>query len=217
MRVILVRHGQTDWNEEGVFRGRIDIPLNTRGEKQASIIARTMRRVPLAAVYSSPLKRAYATAVSIARYHHMDVQICNELVDIDFGEWQGLKRSDVVQRYPDIFRVWEVTPEKVEIPGAETLDEVRERLMRGLNAILSEYPEETVVLVSHGLTNKVLLCAVLGLDNSHFWKIKQDNGALNVFKYTGAGSKLFLMNETTHLRTVAEIIEDMKSIENPLG
>jgi len=86
-----------------------------------------------------------------------------------------------------------------------------------MSEILLRYSEGTVVLVSHGLTNKVLLCAVLGLDNSHFWKVKQDNGAINIFKYTKQGSKMFLMNETTHLRSISEIVEGMKTIENPLG
>jgi broad specificity phosphatase PhoE len=217
MRVILVRHGQTDWNEGGIFRGKIDVKLNPNGIRQAEIIGEVLKDVHLDAVYSSPLSRAFDTATAIARYHSLTVETCDAIYDIDFGEWQGLERSEVESRYPEIFQVWESRPEKVAIPNAETLSEVRQRLVAGLNEVLSRHPEGTVVIVSHGLTNKVLLCAVLGLDNSHFWKVKQDNGAINIFKYSAQGSKVFLMNETSHLQSIGEIVEDMKNIENPLG
>ena len=217
MRVILVRHGQTDWNESGIFRGRIDVKLNPNGIKQAEMTGEALKNVNLNAVYSSPLSRAFDTATAIARNHGLEVEVYEPITDIDFGEWQGLNRSEVESRYPGIFGVWLSAPEKAEIPNGETLSQVRQRMMAGLNRILTRDPEGTVVLVSHGLTNKVLLCAMLGLDNSHFWKVKQDNGAINIFKYSAQGSKVFLMNETTHLQSLGEIVEDMKKIENPLG
>ncbi len=217
MRVLLVRHGHTDWNEEGVFRGRIDIELNPKGRKQADIIGRRLQKVRLDAVYSSPLSRAVETAVRIASFHSKEVQLCGELIDIDFGRWQGLKLADVRTGYPEVYRVWETAPQKVRIPEAETLKEVRVRLLAGLKKIFHIHPDGTVVLVSHGLTNKVLICAILGLDNSHFWKVKQDNGAINIFKYTEHGSKLFLMNDISHLRTIDEVVESMEYLENPLG
>ena len=89
--------------------------------------------------------------------------------------------------------------------------------MSGLEKLHSLHPEGTVVIVSHGLTNKVLLCAMLGLYNSHFWKVKQDNAAINIFKYSENGSKVFLLNATTHLKPIGEIVEGMKNIENPIG
>ena len=136
---------------------------------------------------------------------------------MNFGEWQGLKRPEVESRYPDLFRVWLSAPQKVEIPNGETLSQVRKRLVSGLEMLRSLHQEGTVVIVSHGLTNKVLLCAMLGLHNSHFWKVKQDNAAINIFKFTGQGSKVFLLNDTTHLRSIGEIVEEMKKIENPIG
>ena len=217
MRVVLIRHGHTDWNEEGVFRGRIDIGLNKKGRRQADIIGRRLRNVHLDAVYSSPLSRAVETAQRIASHHGMEVQLCEELVDIDFGRWQGMKLEDVRKQYTDVYRLWETAPHRVRIPEAETFDDVRIRLLTGLNEILRLHADGTVALVSHGLTNKVLICAVLGLGNSHFWKVKQDNGAINLFKFTENGSKLFLMNDTSHLYAIEEIVEGMKYIENPLG
>jgi broad specificity phosphatase PhoE len=217
MRVILVRHGQTDWNEEGIFRGSIDVKLNREGLAQAQIIGGRLAGTQPDAIYSSPLSRAAKTAELIASFHDLNVDFREEFTDIHFGEWQGLKREEARHRYPEIYRVWENNPDKVKIPGAETLDGVRARSIQGLKGILREHNEGTVVIVSHGLTNKVLLCAVLGMGNSDFWKVKQDNGAVNIFKYTERGTKLFLMNDTSHLQTIDEIVESMKDIENPLG
>ena len=217
MRVILVRHGQTDWNQEGIFRGRIDVELNAEGIQQARTIGEKLSKIAVDGIYSSPLSRAMETSEIIASFRNRAVQVLDELTDIDFGKWQGLSQPEAKERYPQIYTTWERRPEKVKIPDAETLDDVRIRVINGLNSILSDQPDGTVIVISHGLVNKVLLCAVLGLANSHFWKIKQDNGAVNVFKYTEHGSKVFLMNDTSHIRTMNEIIEEMRFIENPLG
>jgi broad specificity phosphatase PhoE len=217
MRVILVRHGQTDWNESGVFRGRLDVKLNQNGFRQAEIVGEALKDADVDAVYSSPLSRALDTATAIARHHGNAFETYEPVNDMNFGEWQGLKRLEVEARYPDLFQIWLTAPHRVEIPNGETLSQVRRRLLTGLESLHSLYPEGTVVIVSHGLTNKVLLCAMLGLYNSHFWNVKQDNAAINIFKYTGQGSKVFLMNDTTHLRSIGEIVEEMKKIENPIG
>ena len=217
MKVILVRHGQTDWNAEDIFRGRIDVKLNRIGIYEAKIIGKKLSNIPVDGIFSSPLSRALETSKLIASFHKIPVQLLDELVDINFGVWEGLSRSEVKSRYPDIFSIWERTPEMVKIPNAETLNDVKERAIQGLNIILSGYYDGTVIVISHGLVNKVLLCAVLGLNNSHFWKVKQDNGALNVFEYSDRGSKVFLMNDTSHLRSIGELIKSMGNRENPIG
>jgi broad specificity phosphatase PhoE len=217
MRVILVRHGQTDWNESGVFRGRIDVKLNQRGMEQAECVGEALKNVALDAIYSSPLTRALDTAAAVSHRSGLNVRTCEAFNDMHFGDWQGLTRPEVEKRYPSLFKIWLTAPQRVEIPNGETLTRVRRRLLAGLAYLFGMHGDSTVLIVSHGLTNKVLLCAILGLYNSHFWKVKQDNAAVNVFKYTDEGSKVFLMNDTTHLRKLEDIIEDMKIIENPIG
>ena len=217
MRVILVRHGQTDWNRENIFRGRIDVELNPEGIVQSQKIGEKLSKITVDGIYSSPLSRAMETAKIIASFHNQPVEVLDDLTDIDFGKWQGLSQQQAKEQYPQIYTTWQTRPENVKIPGAETLDDVRIRVINVLNGIFSDQSDGTVIVISHGLINKVLLCAVLGLGNSHFWKIKQDNSAVNIFKYTERKSKVFLMNDTTHIRAVNEIIEDMRFIENPLG
>jgi broad specificity phosphatase PhoE len=217
MRVILVRHGQTEWNSRGIFRGLIDIELNECGERQARLTGEKLSSLEIESVYSSPLSRALKTARVIAGFHDIAVEVADELTDMNFGSWQGLSRDQVKDRYPDIFRTWEKSPHTVEIPEAETLSEVRKRIERGLKRILTNHGSSTVVMVSHGLIIKVMLCVVLGMDNSHFWKLRQDNSAVNIFEYAEEGTKLFLMNDTAHLQPVDEVIESMKNLEDPLG
>ncbi len=217
MRVILVRHGQTEWNSKGIFRGVIDVELNDNGERQARLTGEKLGRLCIDAVYSSPLLRAYKTARIIASFHDQKVKIIERLTDMNFGVWQGLTREQVKECYPEVFQTWENRPHRVVIPEAETLSGVRKRISLGLKNILNDHGGSTVVIVSHGLIIKVLLCVVLGMDNSHFWKLRQDNSAVNIFEYSKEGTKLFLMNDTTHLQSMDEIIESMKDLEDPSG
>ena len=217
MRVILIRHGETDWNQERIYRGRIDVKLNANGVKQAGIIGNRLSKLDIDAFYSSPLVRAFETTKIIASFHDKNVNVLDELTDIHFGDWQGLYKKDVMKKFSDVYQMWEKSPDMAEIPGAETLADVRKRLIAGFNKLLSVHQNGTVVIVSHGLTNKVALCEILGLDNSHFWKVKQDNGAINILKYTERGTKLFVMNDTSHLRSINDIVGDMIHLEDPLG
>ena len=212
-----MRHGQTEWNTKGIFRGTIDVELNENGERQARLTGEKLDQLCIDSVYSSPLSRAYNTARIIASFHDQKVRVIESLTDMNFGVWQGLNREQVKERYPEVFQTWDKSPDRVLIPEAETLSGVRKRIELGLKSILNDHGGKTVVIVSHGLIIKVLLCVVLGMDNSHFWKLRQDNSAVNIFEYSKEGTKLFLMNDTNHLQSVDEIIESMKNLEDPLG
>ena len=104
--IMLIRHGDTDWNVEEIFRGRADIELNETGIKQAQLLAKYLGGVPIEAVYSSPLKRALKTAEIIAPLHNVDVMPSQELTDLDYGEWQGLSHDAVKDRYKTLYEKW---------------------------------------------------------------------------------------------------------------
>ncbi|HEY83203.1 MAG TPA: histidine phosphatase family protein [Dehalococcoidia bacterium] len=197
--IILIRHGETQWNVAEVFRGRIDIELNETGIKQAELLAARLSKLKLEAIYSSPLKRALKTAEIIARYQKLEVSIAPGLVDLDFGKWQGLAHQEVKDKYQELYATWLEHPERVRMPEGESLDEVRRRAMDVVNHVTARH-RGTVVLVSHRVVNKVLICALLGLDNSHFWKIKQDTCGLTIFTYEGGEFILTKHNDTCHLR-----------------
>ncbi len=198
--IYLVRHGQTAWNKEEVFRGRTDIPLNETGLKEAELAGEYFKHLELHAIYSSPLSRAFQTAQKIARFHPLEVQPLDGLIDMSFGSWEGHSLKEVEEKDALHYQQWREEPHRVKLSGGETLDEVRGRVLAALEEVIREYPERTVVLVSHRVINKVLLCAILGLDNSHFWQITQDTTAINLIHYRNGKYMLSLMNETCHLK-----------------
>jgi broad specificity phosphatase PhoE len=201
-RIVLVRHGQTAWNKEVRFRGRADVPLDAFGLKQAAATGRYLAaRWPVQAVYASPMQRAMQTAEAIAQAHGLDAQAFEGLLDIDYGQWQGRAPEDVGADDPDLLQAWWEAPHTVEMPGGESLDDVRTRVVVGLEEIVDRHPGQAVAMVGHTVVNRVLLCAILGLSNEHFWRLRQATCAVNVFDVESDGDiVLDLFNDTCHLR-----------------
>ena len=197
--IILVRHGETAWNAQEIFRGRIDIELNQTGVKQAELLAEYLGKRSLTAILSSPLQRAVKTAELINGYQKPDVEIVPELIDMDFGEWQGLSHQDVKDRYQALYTEWINHPDRVRMPSGESLDDVGQRARKLVDDVIAKY-EGTVALVSHRVVNKVLICALLGLDNSRFWQIKQDTCAISTFYCDRGYFILTEHNNTSFLR-----------------
>jgi broad specificity phosphatase PhoE len=202
--IYLVRHGQTAWNKEEIFRGRTDIPLDETGLKQAQLTGEYFRGMEIHAIYSSPLSRAWETAQKISQIHNLKVQPLQGILDMRFGKWEGQSHRDIQKNDKEIYRQWKEGPHQVRLPGGESLDEVRARSMAALEGVIRENPGKTLVLVSHRVICKVLICAILGLDNSHFWQITQDTTAINLIQHREGKYILSLMNETCHLKALKE-------------
>jgi broad specificity phosphatase PhoE len=197
--LILARHGETVWNVEKIYRGRTDVNLDEVGIKQAELLGKYLSNQELEAIYSSPLKRAVDTANIIARYQKIGVHIAEGLIDFDYGEWQSLPEQEAKRLYPTLDNEWHNSPHKVKMPGGESLEDVKTRAIEVVNDVLSKY-QGGVVLVSHRVVNKVLICSLLGLDNSYFWNIKQDVGGITIFNYVDGRFVLTRHNDTSHLR-----------------
>ncbi len=201
--VILARHGETEWNVNEVFRGRIDVDLDETGMKQAQLLAEYLRSSRIAAIYSSPLKRALRMAEMIARHHGLEVAVAPGLIDFDYGEWQGLYHQEVKGKYAGLYTQWVENPHRVRMPAGESLNGVRRRAMGVVREVIAKHTG-TVVLVSHRVVNKVLICALLGLNNSHFWNIRQDVGAITVFAYDNERFILVEHNNTSYLQPISQ-------------
>jgi alpha-ribazole phosphatase len=199
--IILARHGETAWNVEEVFRGRIDVELNETGLKQAQLLGEYLRDTPIEAVYSSPLQRSVKTAESLAGHHRLEVKIAPGLADLDFGEWQGLPHHEVKEKYPQQYQDWVNSPGTVVLPGGESLDDVRKRALPVVDEAIARH-EGAVVLASHRVVIKVLICALLGLDNSHFWNIRQDTCGITTFNYNSGRFVLAVHNDTSFLKSL---------------
>lgn len=202
--IYLVRHGQTAWNKEEIFRGRTDVPLDETGLKQAELVGQYFKGMKVHGIFSSPLSRAWQTAEKVAELHSLKVQPLQGILDMSFGNWEGRPHQEIRESDSKTYRQWVETPHLVRLPGGEGLDDVRVRAMAAIEEVIRNHPGKTLILVTHRVVNKVLICGILGLDNSHFWQITQDTTAINLIQYRNGKYILSLMNETCHLRPLKE-------------
>ena len=202
VKVILIRHGETDWNTKQIFRGRKDIPLNEVGLAQAKAVGVSLSDIQIDAIYSSPLGRALETAKVLAESRSLEVELEEGFIDIDFGKWQGITHEKVKEEYESLYEMWLKNPQMVAFPEGESLKDVRTRSMEALKKVIKKHSGKTLAIVSHRVLNKVLLCSVLGLELSHFWYIKQDTCAINRFEYKDGRFYLTLLNDTCHLKKI---------------
>ena len=179
MDLILLRHGETEYNRADVFRGRVDLHLNERGKAQAKAAAGYLAAEDFESFYSSPLLRSMQTAEAVAEPHGGRVNPNDFFIDVDYGHWSGKNIDDIRAGWPREFAIWSDDPEMAAFPGVEAVKEVRERLYVGLEWLSREH-QGTVLLVGHKLINRIILCIVLGLPTSGIWRVAQSNGAINL-------------------------------------
>lgn len=196
--IILVRHGETQFNREEMIRGAIDVPLNGHGLRQAKATAAALSSDRIAAVYASPLTRAMQTARAACDSYSLELRLHPGFADMHFGAWEGLTLEEVRARYPQSFKRWERTPHLVRPPGGETLGAVRRRAVGALKEIVASTPG-TILVVSHRVVTKLLLLWALGLESARFWAVRQDTACINRFSLEGGRRILTLMNDTCHL------------------
>jgi len=199
--IVLVRHGQTEWNRDGRFRGRSDVALDPVGRAQAQACA---RRIAAgwrpSAVYSSPLSRAVHTAQPIAEQQGLKVSVRQHLIDLNFGDWEGLKLSEARLRWPDLVDGWLGDPGSVRPPRGEGLETLRERALAEVRSLARAHAEETIVVVSHDALNRVLVLAALDAPLGAFFRVGQDTAAINVLSVDEQGIVVEVVNDTCHLQ-----------------
>jgi broad specificity phosphatase PhoE len=199
MKIYIVRHGETEWNREEIFRGRRDIPLNEKGRMQAERTAQFFKDKEIKAVFSSPLSRALEMAQTIGKVIKVPVETREEFNDMAFGKWEGLSLREVEKGYPRELLIWRQWPQKFRIAGAENLTKVRKRLIVGLRDVLgADY--NNLLIVTHRVICKVLILHLLGIANEHFWKMKFDPAAITLIDREDGQTSLHFMNETCHLK-----------------
>jgi phosphoserine phosphatase len=201
----LIRHGNTIWNRDIRFRGQTDLPLDETGLEQARATAKALAGVTFAAVFASPLKRAFNTAEMIAREAGLTARPLPDLLDINFGAWQGKTPDEVRQECPELLALYESAPHLVHFPDGESLDMARARYLRAVVSAAEKYPRKTVCLVAHQAVNRVLLSAVLGMGNEGYWRISQGTCCINEFSYNPATFRFIVerLNDTHHLHHIS--------------
>jgi alpha-ribazole phosphatase len=179
-RVVLVRHAETDVSARGQCYGQLDVALSSTGRAQAHALAQALRVVPLAAIYTSPLVRALDTARPIAAEHGVEPLIHRGLLELDFGELEGVSYDTIAAERPDLYRRWMEMPASVRFPGGECLAELRDRVMAAVAEIRGRHGGDAVAIVSHGGVLRIVLADALGLDDEALFRIDQPYGAVSV-------------------------------------
>jgi len=199
-RFILCRHGQTAWNREQRFRGRKDVPLSAAGRAEAEAVGEALAGAGVDVLYASPLTRALETLAPLARRLGKEVEGCEELIDMDFGEIEGMQVEEVERQYPELYQEWTAAPERVSFPGGESLAQVQARAMRGLSRLALRHPDQTLALCSHRVVTKLIMLGLLGVKPDKFWALRQDTACINRFTYDPPHAVVHTVNETFHLQ-----------------
>lgn len=203
MNLILIRHGETDWNRTGRCQGVSDIVLNQNGRKQVRELANSLRNEKISAIYSSDLKRAYETARQIASHHRLPVKVDADLREMNQGEFEGLEFEEIKERYAHILKKWREDPEKLVLPKGESLSQVQERVWEYFEKVLKKHEGETIVMVSHNLAIVTLLCKITGLGLKSFRHFDLQASCKNLIICERGEIKIKELNNLSHLTPMA--------------
>ncbi|MFH1382216.1 MAG: histidine phosphatase family protein [Chloroflexota bacterium] len=197
--IFLIRHGQTESNVNGFFTGWTDEDINEAGQIQSRRLARRLAGFPITSVYTSPLRRAYTTAMILAGHHRVEPEASDDLIDIKLGDWQGRPMDEIQRRWPDRWKEWRANPSDVNIPNGENLSQVAERAVRSFDRIVAANPGKQAVIVTHNLIVKVLVAHVLGVPYGINRRFQVSNASLNTVEVTDGSLRLVRLNDTSHL------------------
>ncbi len=182
MRVIFVRHGETDWNKVGRMQGRLDIELNLNGVRQAHFCKKKLKNFKVDAIYTSPQLRAYQTAEIINSAFSLPLNTSELLQEIDLGSWQGYTWREIEMKNRNLFLEYEKGGDFSSVYGGESWVDVQTRMLEFLDMLLLT-PYEDVVVVSHGGAIRMLISAVMGLNIGQRTYLDIDNLSLNIVRY----------------------------------
>lgn len=198
--LLLVRHGETLWNNQTRFQGHTDVPLSQRGWNEAQCLAERLAGERVTAIYSSDLTRARDTAEIVARRLDKPVNIDSRLKEMALGEWQGMTYAEVRRRYFGDVGPSVVYPIDNPPLGGESLRQLQVRLLDGINSIVARHSDERLVIVTHGACLRALACAWLDMELSRYWELPFDSGSVSEVHLSGERVMVSRLNDTTHLR-----------------
>lgn len=203
-KLILVRHGETEWNKSLRYQGQSDIRLNEKGIEQAARVRERLSPEKIDVIYSSDLVRAHETAEIIAARHSI-LEICQSplLRETNFGEAEGLTFGEIKDRYPQItddLQSWRTRSPELHFPGGESIIQLAARVGQFVGQLKDHKPEETVLVVAHGGSLQVLICLLLGIDLNHWFQMRLSNASVTVMDISPYLAVLVGLNDTCHIR-----------------
>lgn len=202
MNLILIRHGETEWNKLGLCQGISDINLSEFGKMQASFLAESLKDSRIDFIYSSNLKRAYETANFIAENHKLKVEVEDGFREMDQGDFEGLPFERIRLTHSELLKSWRQDPANFRLPNGETLQEVQDRAYNALRNIYVNHSGKTVLIVSHNFTIITLLCKFQGESLKDFHKYKIKETSKHIIKFKDDSYIVELFNDTDHLNNI---------------
>ncbi|HEV7214572.1 MAG TPA: histidine phosphatase family protein [Chloroflexota bacterium] len=211
LRLLLLRHGQTLWNKELRYNGDTDIELTALGQRQAAALAARLQPRHVDIVIASNLRRAISTAEPIASACRCSVRLDARWREVRFGDAEGLRWRDVVERFPLAARGWAENRPEAAMPGGESLLDVMARVQPALDELAAEFDNRTVAIVSHGGPLRVALCSLLTADITQHWRYNIAPCTLSEVAVYGSGGVLNVLNDACHLRAKGSAAEDAEA------
>jgi broad specificity phosphatase PhoE len=205
-RIFLVRHGATTLTAEDRFAGSTDVPLSPEGRRQAESLAERLRGEEIVAVYASPMQRTLETATILAARHGLQPKPEPGLREIDYGRWEGLARSEVETKFDDEYAIWDEDPFTIAPLGGESGLNVLNRALPVMRAIVERHRHQSVLVVSHKGTNRLLISSLLGFDvRGYRDRLDQSPAALNILDFMNeVRPRLRLFNDVSHYESIPE-------------
>lgn len=198
MRLLLARHGETDYNRQWRYQGRTDLELSQVGQRQVERLRRRLSRESIDVIYTSNLKRAAETAGTIARGRDLRVVPRENLAEIDFGRFEGMTYDEIVESYPD----WQPSDYNFTAYGGESLEQLSQRIRAFAKELRSDNPTDTdILIIAHSGSLRVLLCVLLGIDIENWRRFRLAPASLTVVEDVEQEPVLTLLNDISHLKT----------------
>jgi alpha-ribazole phosphatase len=210
-RILLVRHGESEYNSARRFAGHVDIDLTETGCRQVERLRDRLSQEKIDAVYHSDLLRARRTAEIALQGRGIPMTICPELREISYGEVEGLSFAEIKSRFPELAKQLSTSELELAFPGGETFTQFVDRVVTFKDRLARHGQSETVLVVAHGGPLRALLCSMLCISQSSWWQLSVDNASLSIIQTYVRGSVLTLLNETYHLRDLDRGIGEKKA------
>ena len=184
-KLYITRHGETEWNTQQRFQGQHDSPLTKHGVEQANLLSEYLQNIPIDAIYTSSCNRAVVTANIINSNRNLPFYACDELREINFGIWEGMSAVEVKEKYPyDLHKYFNLPDEYIPNNGGETFDEVRLRILKKIEEIVSAHLNETILIVVHGNVLRILHAYFSNCSLSEIWRFLAKPASLSLLTVT---------------------------------
>jgi broad specificity phosphatase PhoE len=197
MQLILIRHGETLWNKEGRVQGTSDVELSAAGKKQAELLALSLKDHPIESIHASPLKRAHQTAEIINTFHHLDIQLHWDLMEMDQGDFEGFSFKELMANKKEFLQKWITDPVSVKMPNGESLSELQKRAWRAMEEIIGK--SQNALIVSHNFTIAAILCRLRNISLSEFRSTCVDTASKTIVRLDKEKAIIDLLNDRNHL------------------